>query len=347
MLRPATTGCSWLRHVRATPIRSVISQNQRTPTVDRVRCFATPAVPTDTADDKKAESKGSTRITAASGGRNNTLEAKGAKMGNVAILKQLFKYVWPRDDGVVPNVTGVKVRVLASVGLLVASKVVLIQVPYFFKDLIDTMGAIDVPANASEMGVMVASVPVACVLGYGMSRAMATIFHEMRNGIFSVVSLQAVTALGQQVFEHLHSLDLGFHLNRETGAVTRIMQRGTNALNWILTSLTFNVIPTLFEVALVNAILTYQFGWEFAAVSNATLLAYIGFTAAITEWRTQFLREKNRLENQSSSFATESLMNYETVKYFGKEQDESQRYVDILKGIQNVSSAPPPLLLEP
>eukprot|EP00750_Incisomonas_marina_P019746 INCI3614.9.p1 GENE.INCI3614.9~~INCI3614.9.p1 ORF type:complete len:268 (+),score=34.69 INCI3614.9:270-1073(+) len=215
---------------------------------------------------KGGPTKGGDRIRSLlSSGRGNSLDEKGANLSKADIVRRLQKYVWPAaDDPDVPNVAGVKARVIGSVALLIASKAVLIQVPYFFKRLIDTMGTMEenselaeaVSAVAtSETGVMLTAVPLACVLGYGMSRAMASIFSEVRNGVFAVVSLQAVTSLGRQVFEHLHALDLGFHLNRETGAVTRIMQRGTSALNWILTALVFNVIPTVFEVALVNGIL--------------------------------------------------------------------------------------------
>lgn len=157
---------------------------------------------------------------------------------------------------------------------------------------------------------------------------------ELRNTIFATVSQRAIRSMGLDLFRHLHAMDLRFHLGRSTGAVARIMDRGNRSISFVLSSLVFNVVPTILEVGLVSGILGIKMGAAYAAVTLGTVGAYSAFTLGITQWRTQFRKDMNRLENAASSAAVDSLLNYETVKYFNNEDLEARKYERHLRGYQ-------------
>jgi ATP-binding cassette, subfamily B (MDR/TAP), member 7 len=235
-----------------------------------------------------------------------------------------------------------KQRVVASLGLMAAGKVVTIQIPYVFKGLVDAMATIPLDASSAAVATVAATAPaaafpVALLLGYGVSRAAAAAFQEYRNVVFAVVAQDAIRTAGRTVFDHVHALDLQFHLSRSTGQLSRILDRGQRSIAFILNAMVFHVGPTLLEVGLVTSIFWYQFGPAHAAVVGGTVGGYVAFTFAVTTWRTKFRREMNRLENQASGRVVDSLLNYETVQYFNNTAHEGTRYEESLRGYQNAS----------
>jgi len=245
------------------------------------------------------------------------------------IVAVLLRSLWPAGR------TGLKVRVFIALGLLVGSKVVNIQVPFFFKSIVDQMN--EVTSGVSKEDVAMVAVPVAMVIGYGLARSTAAGFQELRNAIFATVAQKAIRKMARQVFQHLHRLDMSFHLNRQTGALSRVIDRGSRSINFVLNSLVFNIVPTALEIGLVAGILTQKFGAQYGVATLSTLAVYTVFTIGITQWRTQFRRDMNRLENEASSKAVDSLINYETVKYFNNEDYEADQYDKSLKGYQLAS----------
>lgn len=245
---------------------------------------------------------------------------------DLQLLTEIWKNISKEGD------TQFRRRVGAALGLLVASKLLNIQVPFLFKYTIDALtldpsGA--TPASLS-LGLLIAT-PATLIVGYGAARASASLCNELRNAVFAKVTQRAIRSVAGSVFSHLHSLDLAYHLNRQTGALARVIDRGTRGINFILSSMVFNVGPTLLEVSLVAGILAYKCGPSFAALTGATMVAYTAFTFSITQWRTQFRKEMNKAENAAGSRAIDSLINYETVKYFNNEQHELKRYDECLE----------------
>lgn len=208
-----------------------------------------------------------------------------------------------------------------------AGKAVTIQIPFIFKHLVDASTTMDPSAQ----------LPLALLLGYGCSRAAAAALQEYRNVVFAVVAQDAIRKMGVSIFEHIHTLDLHFHTSRNTGQLSRTLDRGQRSISFILNSMVFHVGPTLLEVSLVTGLFAYQFGTAHSAVVLATVGAYCGFTFGITSWRTQFRREMNRLDNQASGRVVDSLLNFETVQYFNNTKYETDRYNESLKGYQAAS----------
>jgi hypothetical protein len=267
-----------------------------------------------------------TMTTSSSSSYFNSPDSRSA----IRIAKTLGQHVWPNDGSAESRLH--KQSVVFSIALMLAGKGVNIQVPYIFKSLVDslslevdvvTTAAADVATTAAPVlfdatSIATASgVPIlAMLLGYGMSRAAATGFQEWRNAVFATVAQQTIRTVGVKVFDHVHGLDLQFHLSKNTGKVARILDRGNRSINMVLNAMVFNVIPTIVEVGLVTGLVYYQFGTPHASVILATLVAYTGYTVGITQWRTQFRRDMNRLENEASVRVIDSLVNYETVQFF-------------------------------
>ena len=258
--------------------------------------------------------------------------SSGKQMGNGEIARLMASYLWPPNDG------RARGRVGLALGLLVGAKVLNIQVPMLFKDVVD--GLQGVPgssgaAGASEMLVgseaLVSSagpavVPVALLLAYGSARAGASLFNELRNATFASVGQAAIRRVSLRLFEHLHSLDLSWHLSRQTGTLTRAIDRGSRAINFVMQAMLFNFVPTILEIGLVAGILAHTCGGQYAAVALGTMGAYIAFTLKYTQWRTRFIKTMNEVDAQASAITVDSLINYETVKYYGNEKIESRRY---------------------
>ena len=226
-------------------------------------------------------------------------------------LKGLGPYLWPRDS------LELRVRVVLAVVLLIAGKLVTITIPLFYKHAVDALSR---PSSA------LIAVPVAMILAYGAARVLSQGFNQLRDGVFAKVEQRAVRKIALAVFRHIHALSLRFHLERRTGGLARAVERGTAGIEFLLSFMLFNVIPTLFEIAVVCAILWRLYTWAFAALTLATILAYIAFTFTVTDWRVRFRREMNARNSEANTKSVDSLLNYETVKYFANEAHEAVRY---------------------
>ena len=223
---------------------------------------------------------------------------------------------WQTIRSLLPYLLEFKWRVVIALSLLVLSKLANVSVPLVLKEIID---ALDKPQA-------VLAVPVSLVVGYGVLRLLSTLFGELRDAVFAKATQRAIRRVALQVFEHLHSLSLRFHLDRQTGGVSRDIERGTRGIGFLLNFMLFNILPTLLEIGLVAAILFSKYNILFAAITFVTLLVYIAFTLFVTEWRMVVRRSMNDLDSKANSRAIDSLLNYETVKYFGNEQYEARRY---------------------
>ena len=231
-----------------------------------------------------------------------------------ATLQRLFPYLWDY-----------KWRVLAALAFMVGAKVANVGVPLLLKNLVDTMNV-----KPGEMPAMLI-VPVALLVGYGLLRLSTSLFTELRELVFAKATEGAARRIALEVFQHLHALSLRFHLERQTGGMTRDIERGTRGVHSLISYSLYSIVPTLIEVALVLTLLAVKFDIWFAGITLIALVFYIIFTVAVTEWRTQFRKKMNELDSTAHSRAIDSLLNYETVKYFNNEEFEAQRYDENLK----------------
>src|SRR5574340_186189 len=228
------------------------------------------------------------------------------------------RHDWQTLKTLVPYLWAYKGRVLLALSCLVAAKGANVAVPLIFKRLID---ALDItPGQALIV------VPAALLLAYGVLRFSTSMFTELREIVFARVTQQAVRNISLQVFRHLHSLSLRFHLERQTGGLTRDIERGTRSIGSLISYTLYSILPTLVEIGLVLSILIARYEWAFAAITLVTLVLYIGFTVTVTNWRTQLRRTANELDSQANTRAIDSLLNYETVKYFNNEEFEARHY---------------------
>ncbi|XP_048653418.1 iron-sulfur clusters transporter ABCB7, mitochondrial isoform X2 [Marmota marmota marmota] len=213
-----------------------------------------------------------------------------------------------------------------------------IVVPFMFKYAVDSLNQMSGNMlNLSDAPNTVATMATAVLIGYGVSRAGAAFFNEVRNAVFGKVAQNSIRRIAKNVFLHLHNLDLGFHLSRQTGALSKAIDRGTRGISFVLSALVFNLLPIMFEMTLVSSVLYYKCGAQFALVTLGTLGAYTAFTVAVTRWRTRFRIEMNKADNDAGNAAIDSLLNYETVKYFNNEKYEAQRYDGFLKTYETAS----------
>ncbi|KAK1056752.1 Iron-sulfur clusters transporter atm1, mitochondrial [Friedmanniomyces endolithicus] len=242
------------------------------------------------------------------------------------IIKDMSHYIWPKDD------LGTRFRVGLSVVLLIGAKVLNVQVPFYFKSIVDSMNV-----DFVAVGGTAATVAGASIFAYGATRIGAAIFQEFRNAIFASVAQKAIRRVAGNIFTHLLNLDLAFHLSRQTGGLSRAIDRGTKGISFLLTSMVFHILPTALEIGLVCGILTYQFGWKFAVITASTMAAYTWFTIATTAWRTRFRKQANAAENRGATVELDSLINYEAVKYFNNEKYEAKRYDSALKEYEDAS----------
>jgi ATP-binding cassette subfamily B protein len=201
--------------------------------------------------------------------------------------------------------------------LLFAAKLANVGLPLLLKQIVDTLDTDDLSLVA---------LPVSLLLAYGGLRLMSTLFGELRDLAFGRVTEHAMREVALKVFNHLHALDLNFHLERRTGGLSRDIERGLNGINFLMRFMLFNILPTLLEIALVAGILFVGYGWSYAAITVVAVVGYIGFSIFATEWRTRFVREANKLDSRANTRAVDSLLNYETVKYFNNERYEAENY---------------------
>ena len=241
--------------------------------------------------------------------------APDATRSDWATLRRLFPYLWQY-----------KWRVIAALAFMVAAKLANVGVPLLLKQLVDTMnpkGGIDATA--------LLVVPAALLVAYGLLRLSTTLFAELRDLVFSKATEGASRSISLQVFRHLHGLSLRFHLERQTGGMTRDIERGTRAVHSLISYSLYSIVPTLIEVALVLTLLAVKFDIWFAWITLIALAFYITFTIVVTEWRTQFRKKMNEMDSTAHSRAIDSLLNYETVKYFNNEEFEAKRYDENLE----------------
>ena len=232
----------------------------------------------------------------------------------------------PRNDfktirTLLPYLWTFKQRVMLALGCLILAKAAVVTMPWALKAMVDHL---DTAQNA------VLTLPLAILLGYGALRLAGSLFGELRDAIFAKVTQSSIRRIALKVFKHLHGLSLRFHLERQTGGVSRDIERGSRGISFLLSFLVFNIIPTLFEILLVTVILLINFNVWFAVITFFSVASYIAFSLIVTEWRMRFRRQMNELDSKANTRAIDSLLNYETVKYFGNEAYEAGRYDDNL-----------------
>ncbi|MBS0461472.1 MAG: ABC transporter ATP-binding protein/permease [Proteobacteria bacterium] len=221
-------------------------------------------------------------------------------------------------------------RIVLALALVLLGKLANLVVPMLLKALVDGLGA-------AHAGHVVLALPVALLVAYGGSRIAVTLFTELRQVVFARVMARVSRQVTLQVFRHLHALSLRFHLGRRTGGVARDVERGGSAISDLLDWSLYTILPTIVEVALVTAVLVWNYDWLFAGITLATLIAYSVFTFAITDWRTRFYRASVEADTRANERAVDSLLNYETVKYFGNEEHEARRYDASLVHLENAN----------
>ena len=256
--------------------------------------------------------------------RRVSLEAAGKtdnsrNDGSFATLGAVLPYLWPQGR------IDLKRRVVAAIVMLVLSKVITVWAPFAFKHATDmlTAGAKD---PAAVLAITALAGPAALITVYGLGRIGMVVFAQLRDALFAKVGQHAVRELAILTFRHLHALSLRFHLERRTGGLSRIIERGTKGIDTILRYSLFNTIPTVLEIAFVAGVLWWNFGWIYAAVIVATVFLYVAFTYWATEWRINIRRVMNDADTDANTKAIDSLLNFETVKYFGNEEHEAQRF---------------------
>ncbi len=228
-------------------------------------------------------------------------------------LRSLLPYVWPAGE------PGLRIRVVIALVSLILAKVATVYVPVILSQTVDAL------TPADGRGAIVA-VPLALVVGYGLLRLAASLFQELRDAVFSAVAQHTVRRVGHATFQHLHALSLRFHLDRQTGGLSRAIERGTKGIDTVLRFALFSTLPTLLEIGLATAVLWVALGGQFAAIVFVTLALYVAFTLGFTEWRVRFRRQMNETDQEATTKAIDSLLNFETVKYFGNEAHEAKRF---------------------
>ena len=247
-------------------------------------------------------------------------DPKAVVRSDWAVIQTLFPYLWVY-----------KWRVMAAMACLIAAKVANVGVPMVLKKLID---ALTISPNSPHALLVL---PLGALVAYGLLRLSTTVFTELREFLFSRVTQRAVRTIALRVFRHLHALSLRFHLNRQTGGMTRDIERGTRGVSSLISFTLFNILPTLVEITLVLGYLVTHYDIWFSAITAVALVCYIAFTVIVTDWRTHFRRTMNDLDSKASTKAIDSLINYETVKYFGNEDYEARRYDEGLKSFESAA----------
>ncbi len=235
----------------------------------------------------------------------------GRKRNDWKTIRTLLPYLWE-----------FRTRVVIALICLVLAKVAIVGVPLMLKAIVDAL-------DPSQVDIV--TLPLFLVLGYGLLRIVSVLFGELRDAVFAKVTQRSVRRVALQVFRHLHALSLSFHLDRQTGGVSRDIERGSRGISFLLSFLVFNILPTLVEITLIALILFSNYNIWFALVPFATAVVYIAFTLIVTEWRMKYRRKMNEMDSRANTRAIDSLINFETVKYFGNEEYEAHRYDENLQ----------------
>jgi ATP-binding cassette, subfamily B, heavy metal transporter len=244
-------------------------------------------------------------------------------LGSLGTLRRFLPYLWPENEW------RLRLRVVLAVACLVAAKVAVVFVPIFYRDAID---ALDMAQGTPAL-----ALPVGLILAYGAARLLSLGFGELRDALFAKVGQRAIRTIALQVFRHLHALSLGFHLSRQTGGLSRSIERGTKAIETLLRFSIFSIVPTVLELVLVFVILWKALDAWVALATVITVVVYITYTMLVTEWRIKFRRLMNEEDSRAHTRAIDSLLNYETVKYFGNEEHEAQRFDSAMSGYEKAA----------
>jgi ABC-type multidrug transport system fused ATPase/permease subunit len=245
-----------------------------------------------------------------------------SRRNDLATIRTLLPYLWPKGS------SNMRARVVLAILLLVAAKGVNVVSPILFKFAVDALDG---------KGEAIFVVPIALLAGYGLARVLSIAFGELRDAVFAKVAQRAIREAGLRTFRHLHKLALRFHLDRQTGGLSRAVERGTKGIDFLLNFMLFNVIPTMLEIILVCGVMWGMFNFWFALVTFVTVGFYIFWTVAVTDWRLKFRRRMNTTDSEANTKAIDSLLNYETVKYFGNEEHESRRFDDALRSYEEAA----------
>lgn len=240
------------------------------------------------------------------------------------VMLAMLPRLWPAER------IDLRVRVVLALLALVGAKAITVYVPFLYKEAVDQLS----PETAAATAIIV---PIALIIAYGVSRIMMVALAQLRDAVFAKVGQNAVRQLAVETFRHLHALSLRFHLERRTGGLSRLIERGTKGIDFLLRFSLFNIFPTIIELALVCVILAYAFDIRYSLITAGTVVIYMVFTFTVTEWRTRFRRQMNDLDTEANTKAVDSLLNYETVKYFGNEEHEAQRFDRSMKGYEGAA----------
>jgi ATP-binding cassette, subfamily B, heavy metal transporter len=252
-------------------------------------------------------------------------------LGDWGVIRTLLPYLWPAGE------TGIKVRVVVALLFLAAAKGANVTIPILYKHAVDSLSGGGVAGAAAAAPAV--AIPVGLILAYGLARILSLAFGELRSAVFERVSQRAMRKAALKVFRHLHGLSLRFHLERQTGGLSRVIERGTRAIDSLMGTILFNVLPTLLEILLVTGILWSLFDIRFAAATFLTVVGYIAYTVLVTNWRTRIRSRMLDADTKANARAIDTLLNYETVKYFGNETFEADRYDSALKTYEGAAVA--------
>ena len=261
-------------------------------------------------------------MTQAHGAAANAARSGSDLKADAKAIRALAPYLWPAGE------TGMRARVVVALIFLVIAKIATVFIPYIYKLAVDALTNPDLAAIA---------VPVGLLLMYGVVRVASSGFNELRDFVFARVAQRAIRNVALKTFQHLHDLALRFHLDRQTGGLSRVIERGTKGIEFLLNFMLFNIVPTILEIVLVCGILWVLYDFWYSLVTFATIVGYIAFTLSITEWRIKFRRAMNETDQEANTKAIDSLLNYETVKYFGNEAHEARRFDDALRRYEHAA----------
>jgi ATP-binding cassette, subfamily B, heavy metal transporter len=251
--------------------------------------------------------------------------AQSAERNHFSTILTLLGYIWTKDR------KDLRIRIIIAVGLLLIAEIAAVFTPYILKYLVDYL-------TSAEGGMeMWAAIPLGLVVAYGLARLLQQAFGELRDAIFAKVGQNAIRQVALKTFQHLHKLSLRFHLNRQTGGMSRVIERGTKGIDFLLRFMLFNIFPTLLKILFICGIMWVEYGFIMSLITAITLVSYIYFTLAVTEWRLKYRRTMNEKDSEANTKAIDSLLNFETVKYFGNEEHESRRFDQAIAGYEQAA----------